>query len=126
MVSSGTSLKGRVESEVVDQLMTALNSGKITIEEAQDVAQITLSTIDSIEAHERSIIDFYESLAKKHPAFEILYTKIKGELMRAHEVTGYKKALAALNTGDIESAKNIANIALVKTANETNINQSGR
>ena len=115
-------LKSRVEKEVVDQLIASLNNGSLKVEEAQQVAKDTLTAVDQIEKHEKSVVDFYEALATKHKAFEILYTRIKGDISRAHEEAAYKQALSAINAGDVNSAKNIASAAISVTADETNIN----
>lgn len=122
MARDSVSLKTRVEKEVVDQLIASLNNGSLSVEDAQQISRDTLGAVDSIERHEKSVIDFYETLAQKHPSFEILYTRIKGQLLRAHEVSAYKDALSAIDAGDLDTAKNIAGDAIDKTADETGIN----
>jgi len=115
------SLKSKVEREVVDQIIASLNNGSLKVEEAQQVAKETIATIDAVERQERSVVDFYQNLAEKHSQFEILYTKVKGDILRMHEESEYKKALSAINSGDMSGASLIAQGAIVKTANETNI-----
>lgn len=122
MAEPVVTLKSRVEKEVVDQLIASLNNGSLKVEDAQQVARDTLEAVEQIENHEKSVVDFYEVLATKHKAFEILYTRIKGDISRAHEEAAYKQALSAINAGDVNSAKNIASEAINSTANETDIN----
>lgn len=116
------SLKNRIEKEVLDQIMLCLENGSLKVEEAQIIARETLSMIDKVENHERNVVDFYKALADKHDQFDILYTKARGEVLRAHEENELKKAIAAVSVGDVVTAQGIAKGAIDKTANETNNN----
>ncbi len=122
MQQTEVSLKARVEKEVLGQVISGLNSGGLTVEAAQQIARETLVAVSEIEKHEKTVVGFYEILAREHPSFEILYNRVKAEILRAHEVNAYKNALAAIDAGDMESAKNIANSAIAETADEININ----
>lgn len=117
------SAKDRVAKEVLDEIIDGLNSGTLPLEKAQEVARLTLATLDKIEKHEDAIIDFYKQLAEKYENFKILYTKINAEILRSREISAYRSALAAIDSGRIEEAKDIVEAAIAQTANETtNIN----
>lgn len=117
------SAKDRVAREVLDEIIDGLNSGTLTLEKAQEVARLTLATLDKIEKHEDAIIDFYRELSERYENFKVLYTKIKEEILRSREITAYRNALVAIDSGRIEEAKDIVDAAIEETANETtNIN----
>lgn len=117
------SAKDRVAREVLDEIIDGLNSGTLTLEKAQEVARLTLATLDKIEKHEDAIIDFYRELSERYENFKVLYTKIKEEILRSREITAYRNALVAIDSGRIEEAKDIVDRAIEETANETtNIN----
>lgn len=114
-----TSLRIKVEKEVLEQLLSDLVADKIDLEKAREIARETLVKIDEIEKHEESVMQFYENLSKKHEPFKMLYTKVKGDILRGREVNAYRSALMAIHSGDVGSAQNIAKGALATTANET-------
>lgn len=119
MAGGTISAKTRVEKEVLDEIIDGLNSGKMSLEVARDAARETLMTVDKIEKHEDSILDFYNRLSQKHKDFKILFIKAKSEILSAREVTAYKQALSAVNSGDIATARKIADSAIENSANET-------
>jgi len=112
------SAKKRVEEEVLNVIIDGLNSGEMAVEQARQAAKDTLSTVGKIEAHEESILEFYKNLAQKFPVFEILYTKVKDEIIRSREISQYRQALTAIDAGDLDSAHQIAKSALVQSAYE--------
>ncbi len=117
------SAKDRVAKEVLDEIIDGLNSGTLPLEKAQEVARLTLATLDKIEKHEDTIIDFYRELSERYENFKVLYTKIREEILRSREITAYRSALVAIDSGRIEEAKDIVDAAIEQTANETtNIN----
>lgn len=113
------SAKKRVEKEVFEAIIDGLNSGEMTVEQARQAAKETLATVNQIEAHEDSILEFYKNLALKYPVFEILKNKVQDEIIRSREISHYRKALSAIDAGDIDSAHQIAKSALSETAHET-------
>lgn len=114
-----SSLKNKVAKEVLDQLLNDLGTYKITVPVAKQIARDTLNALDKIESHEKSLVDFYADLSVKHEPFKMLYTKVKGEVLRSHEENAYRDALSAIHSGDVGTAQQIASGALTKTANET-------
>lgn len=119
MNKSQISLKEKVEREVLEEVIDGLNSGNLPLETAREIARETLDTIKKIEAHEESVVDFYRKLSAMHPSFNILYTKVKGEILMNREMSDYRKALSAIGEGKIEEANAIVNSAIAQTANET-------
>ena len=113
------SAKSRVEKEVVDVIIDGLNSGDMTVEQAQQAARDTLTTVEKIEEHEDSIVNFYKNLSDKYPVFKILYTKVKSEIIKSREISQYRQALTAIDAGNFDNAHQIAKTALVQTAHET-------
>lgn len=111
--------KRRVEKEVVEVLIKNLYSGDISVDKARLVAKETLAEVERIEKHEETVVDFYKSLSYKFPSFNILYTKIKGEIAAPRESSAHKLALTAINSGNIEEAHKIAQSAIAHTAHET-------
>lgn len=119
MPASTLSAKYRVEKEIVDAIVDGLNSGEMTVEQAQLAARDTLATVGEIEQHEDSILNFYKNLSDKYPVFKILYTKVKAEIIKSREISQYRQALGAIDAGNFDSAHQIAKNALGKTAHET-------
>lgn len=113
------SAKDRVEKEVLNLILSEMESGKLTLPQAQDVAKVTLEKIGEIEAHQEAVLTFYESLARKYPAFQLLYTQAKGDLVKSKELTAYKQALEAIHAGNVAGANQIVESAVAQTANET-------
>lgn len=113
------SARKRVANEVLDQLISGLESGEITIEQARAIAHETLAALDQIEKHEDIIVDFYKKLADRYPAFKLLYTRVKGEILKAREMAHYRSALVAIEAGDVAGANEILKSAIEQTANET-------
>lgn len=109
----------RVAKEVLDVIIDGLNSGEMPLAQAQQAARETLATISKIEKHEESILDFYKNLSEKYPVFEILYTRVKSEIIKSRELSHYHRALSAIDAGDFVSAHQIAKTALSQTAHET-------
>jgi len=120
-VDQTPSLKTQVQKEVLIEIIQGLTTKTMTLEEAQIIARETLAASDKIETHEESVIEFYKDLAQKHKRFENLYTKVKGDILRSREVTAYRDALSAIDSGNIDAAHKIAQTALNTTANETAI-----
>ena len=117
------SAKARVEKEIVNVIIDGLNSGEMTVEAARQAARDTLATVNKIEEHEDSILEFYKNLSEKYPVFEILYTKVKSEIIRSREMSDWRRALTAIDTGDINGAHAIVKSAISQSANEaTNAN----
>lgn len=122
MDQPASSLKSRVEKEVLEVIIDGLNSGDLTVEKAQEVARETLATCDKIEKHEESIAQFYKELASKYPVFNILYTKVKDEILKSKELTAYRAALNAIDTGNLDEAHRIASSTISQSAHEaTNV-----
>lgn len=119
MESKDVADKKRVEKEVLEVLIKNLNDGTITVDAAREAARLTLAEVERIEKHEESAADFYKNLASKYPVFNILYTKIKGDLASIREISAHRQALAAIDSGKIEEAHKIAQGAIAKTAHET-------
>src|SRR3989338_3988167 len=114
MDQSALSAKKKVEKEVLEVIIKNLNSGTLSVEMAREAAKLTLAEVERIEKHEETVADFYKNLSTKYPVFNILYTKIKGELATSRELSAHRLALAAIDSGKIEEAHKIA-----QTANET-------
>src|SRR3989344_1037970 len=112
------SAKARVEKEVLDTIIDGLNSGQLTIELARQAARETLNALGEIEKHEESIADFYKNLASKYPVFNILYTRVKDEIVKSKELSAHRQAFAAIDAGNIEEAHKIASIAINQSAHE--------
>lgn len=119
MDNTQISLREKVEREVLNEIIDGLNTGSIPLEKAREIAKETLAEISKIEKHEESILNFYQKLSKMHPAFNVLYSRVKGEIIMNREVSEYRKALTAIDEGKIDEANTIVNSALGKTANET-------
>ncbi|MEK7581452.1 MAG: hypothetical protein AAB512_04155 [Patescibacteria group bacterium] len=113
------SVKTQIEKDVLARILLGLHNFTMTVEAAREIARMTLATVDKIVKHEETVVEFYRDLAKKHKSFEILYTKVKGEILRGQEITAYRDALNLVNEGKIEEANKIAQGALDITANET-------
>lgn len=111
--------KKRVEKEVLEVLIKNLNDGTITVDAAREAARLTLAEVERIEKHEESALDFYKNLASKYPVFNILYTKIKGDLASMREISAHKQALTLIDEGKIEEAHKIARGAIAQTSHET-------
>ena len=123
VAENSVSLKNKIEREVLDEIIESLGNGSLTVGEAQQIARETIATIDAVERHEKTIVDFYKGLSERHKQFEILYTKAKGDILRAHEETALKDALAAIEAGNVDNAHKIAQGAIEKTADETDIDK---
>lgn len=123
MAQSAISAKQRVEKEVLGELINGLNTGAISVETAKEIARETLETVTKIEQHEDTVLDFYRRLSQKHEPFKLLYTKVKGEIMRGREIQAHKDALTAIENGQIAQAHTIAKGALAQTAHETTNNK---
>ena len=119
MDQSALSAKKKVEKEVLEVIIKNLNSGTLSVEMAREAAKLTLAEVERIEKHEETVADFYKNLSTKYPVFNILYTKIKGELATSRELSAHRLALAAIDSGKIDEAHKIASAAIVQTANET-------
>lgn len=113
------SLREKVEREVLNEVIDGLNAGSIPLEKAREIARETLAAIKRIEEHEESVLNFYQKLSKMHPAFNVLYSRVKGEIIMSREVSEYRKALLAIDQGKIKEAHAIVNSAIDQTANET-------
>lgn len=109
----------RVAKEVLDQILKGLGSGELTVEQARAIAAETLATLTEIEKHEDLVLEFYRKLAENYPLFELLYTRIKAEFLKARELAEHKAALTAIEAGDMAEAMAILNKAIEETANET-------
>ena len=112
------SAKARVEKEIVNVIIDGLNSGEMTVEAARQAARDTLATVNKIEEHEDSILKFYKNLSEKYPVFEILYTRVKDEIIKSREISQYRQALSAIDAGDMSGAHEIAKSAISQTAHE--------
>lgn len=121
MAQSKLSAKRRIEKEVLDEIINELSAGKLSIETAREIARETLATVAKIEEHEESIAQFYKRLSQKHPSFKLLYTKIKGEILRAREISAHRQALSAIEAGNIDEAHKIASSTIKATAHEATI-----
>lgn len=110
--------KTRVEKEVVDVIIDSLNGGDLTVEGAREVARLTLGTLVKIEQHEESVVQFYKDLASKYPIFNILYTKVKGEIVKSKELSAYRQALTAIHAGNVDEAHRIASLTIKQSAHE--------
>jgi len=109
----------RVSKEVLEHLVKSLESGELTVEQARKIAGETLATLTEIEKHEEQILDFYKKLADDYPTFVLLYTRIKGEVIKAREILEYEAALKAIENGNTAQAQEILKVAIADTANET-------
>jgi len=109
----------RVYKEVLEHLVKSLESGELTVEQARKIAGETLATLTEIEKHEEQILDFYKKLADDYPTFVLLYTRIKGEVIKAREILEYEAALKAIENGNTAQAQEILKVAIADTANET-------
>ena len=123
MAQNVLSAKQRVEKEVLDAIIDGLNSGELTVEQAQSAAKDTLATLNKIDEHENSLLEFYKNLAAKHEIFALLYTKVKDEIIRSREMSDWRKALSAIDAGDINGAHAIVKTAISQSSHEaTNTN----
>lgn len=113
------SARRRASEEVLDQLIKGLESGEITVDQARTIAKETLATLAEIEKHEDKILEFYQKLASQHPAFKLLYTRLKSEILKAREIAEYKAALMAIENGNVAEANEILKAAIAQSANET-------
>ena len=113
------SARRRVAKEVFDEIIKGLNSGTMSVEEARLIALETLAMLDEIEKHEDLILSFYEKMAEKYVPFKLLYTRIKGEILKAREIAEYKAALMAVEAGNVAEANEILKAAIAETASET-------
>ena len=116
---SQPSARRRVSEEVLDQLIKGLENGEITVDQARAIAKETLATLAEIEKHEDKILEFYQKLASQHPAFKLLYTRLKGEILKSREIAEYKMALVAIENGNVTEANEILKTAIEQSANET-------
>ncbi|KKS04211.1 hypothetical protein A2W45_01420 [Candidatus Curtissbacteria bacterium RIFCSPHIGHO2_12_41_11] len=116
------SIKTRIEKEVLDVIIDGLRSGDLSVDNAREVAHQTLTTLERIEKHEESLIDFYKNLAQKYPVFSLLYTRIKDEIVKAKELGAHRQALAAIDAGNIDEAHKIASMAINQSAHEATNN----
>ncbi len=113
------SFKGRIEKEVLEVIIDGLNSGDLTVESARQAAREVLAALEKIEKHEESIAQFYKNLAQKYPIFNLLYTRIKSEIVKSKELSAHRQALAAIDAGNIDEAHKIASTAINQSAHET-------
>jgi len=114
------SVKARIEKEVLEVIIDGLNSGELTVENARQAAKEVLATLEKIDKHEESIAQFYKSLAEKYPVFNLLYTRINAEIVKAKELSAHRQALAAIDAGNIDEAHKIAQMAINQSAHEPN------
>lgn len=114
-----TSARRRVAQEVLDQIIKGLQNGELTVEQSRAIATETLATLEAIEKHEDLILDFYRKLSETYPSFKLLYTRIRGEVLKARELLDWKAALMAVEAGNVPEATEILKTALQQTANET-------
>ena len=112
------SAKKRVEKEVLDAIIDGLTAGEIDSAKAQDIAKETLATLKILDEHEESLEKFYKNLSDKYDIFKILYTNVRADIVKAKELSAHRKALAAIDAGDLEGARAIATTAISGTANE--------
>ena len=61
---------------------------------------------------------FYKNLASKYPVFNILYTRVKDEIVKSKELSAHRQALAAIDAGNIDEAHKIASMAINQSAHE--------
>jgi len=120
MVQPAISLKTRIEKEVLEVIIDGLNSGELTVESARQAAKDVLATLEKIEKHEGSIAEFYKNLAQKYPVFSLLYTRINAEILKSKELSAHRRALAAIDAGNIDEAHKIASMAINQSAHESN------
>src|SRR4030042_6365756 len=119
MDQSSLSAKARIEKDVVEVIIDGLNSGDLTVESAKQAAKEVLATLEKIEKHEESIAEFYKNLAQKYPVFNLLYTRVKSEIVKSKELSAHRQALAAIDVGNIDEAHKIAKTAISQSAHET-------
>src|SRR4030042_6984829 len=113
------SAKARIEKDVVEVIIDGLNSGELTVDAARQAAREVLATLTKIDKHEQSIAQFYKDLAQKYPVFNLLYTRIKSEIVKSKELSAHRQALAAIDVGNIDEAQKIAKTAISQSAHET-------
>ena len=113
------SAKKRIEKEVLEVIMDGLASGDIDNQKAQEIAKDALSTLKMLDEHEETIEKFYKNLAEKYAIFKILYTKVRAEIVKARELSAHRKALAAIDAGDVAGAHQITVRAISETSHET-------
>ncbi|MBI3341628.1 hypothetical protein HY024_00735 [Candidatus Curtissbacteria bacterium] len=118
-VSAQPSARRRVAQDVSNELLKGLRSGSLTVEQAQAIAKETLATLAEIEKHEDMILSFYQKLAESYPTFKLLYTRLRGEILKAREIAEWKNALVAIESGNVAGATEILKDAIEETANET-------
>lgn len=119
MDKNADTARARVSKEVLDHLIKSLGSGELSVDQARKIATETLATLTVIEKHEGQILDFYKKLADDYPTFVLLYTRIKGEVLKAREILEYEAALKAIENGNTAQAQEILKTAIADTANET-------
>lgn len=119
MNQPGISAKQRVEKEVLDTIISGLNSGDIDSQKAQDIARETLTTLKMLDEHDETIEKFYKNLSEKYAIFKFLYTRVKAEIVKARELSAHRKAIEAVDAGDIGKAQQIASGAITETDDET-------
>jgi len=113
------SVKKRVEKEVLETIMDGLSSGEIDSPKAQEIAKDTLGTLKMLDEHEETIEKFYKNLSVKYPIFNLLYTRVKAEIVQTRELSEHRRALVALDQGNLDDAHIIAAGAIKHSANET-------
>lgn len=113
------SARRRVAKEVSDEIIKGLNAGTMSLEDARAIARETLAILDEIERHEDLVLSFYEKMAEKYTVFKLLYTRVKGEILKAREIAEYRAALIAIEAGNVAEANEILKAAIAETANET-------
>lgn len=116
--SAALSAKKRVEKDVLGAIMDGLSGGEIDSQKAQEIAKETLVTLKMLDEHEETLEKFYKNLSDKYDIFKILYTNVRADIAKAKELSAHRKALAAINAGDLEGARQIATTAILGTANE--------
>lgn len=119
MEENSNTPRSRVSKEVLEHLTKSLQNGDLTIDQARKIASETLATLAEIEKHEEQVLDFYKKLADNYPTFVLLYTRIKGEVLKAREILEYEAALKAIENGNTKQAQEILKTAIADTANET-------
>lgn len=111
--------RARVSKDILEHLVKSLENGDLTVDQARKIAADTLAALTVIEKQEEEVLDFYKKLADNYPTFVLLYTRIKGEVLKAREILEYEAALKAIESGDTAQAHEILKTAITDTANET-------
>jgi len=100
--------KEKIEKAVLDIIISDLRSGRMTVEEAREIARLTLEQIHQIDSDEK-VLNLFSLLSRSHKSFEELYVRQKSDSIKRKEVFVWQTALELIHQGKFDAAQELVN-----------------